>query len=141
MPNPIHAHKAAQKQIENLGQPILHTMPSGLEEWLWGHFSRPPESGLNANGFDFEGAIPVVRLMLSDAVNVSALPRRTRHDSTESSKMLINGLEYTVSHVHHYDNGTVHVQLTKDCKSVQRIAVAPNCLRQMGSMEIDNTEP
>lgn len=97
----------------------------------------PPESGLNANGFTFDGAIPVVRLMFSDAVNVSANPRRTRHDSAESSQFVINGQQYTVTHRHPYDNGTVHVQLSKECKPVQRVVVPPSCLREMGSLDAE----
>lgn len=133
--------KAAQAQVKALGQPILHTLPDGNQEWLWGQFEQPPESGLSASGFDFEGAVPVVKLMFGDAVNVSATPRRSHFDTNEPSKFLVEDQEYQVAHVHNYANGKVHVQLSKACKPANRVAVAPACLRQLGSMAIDNDEP
>lgn len=131
--------KAAQLQIQKQGRALLHIKPDGTTEWLWGQFKSPNEKGLSANDFDFTVQVPVIRMMHADAVNVCTEQRRSHFDQASASRIRVSGFEYTVTNRHPYDNGTVHIELAKDCKPVLTPMAIPQC--NDGCETSDNSEP
>ena len=138
MTHALLKNRAAAQQIKLLGRALLHVKSDGTTEWLWGQFKAPMDKGLSGNDFDFTVSVPVIRMMQADAIDVCVAARRSHLDNAQSSRIRVSGYEYTVTNRHNYDNGTVHIELAKDCKPILTPMAAPSCDTGCAS---DNAEP
>lgn len=120
--------RALTARLKHKGEAVLHLMPDGGSEWLWGYFRSSRSEAISGLEIDLQNNSPRFRLLSSDAVQVRKYRTSNFNSADDGSKLVIRGQEYPVRDKHVTDCGEAILELSSECNPARHPMDPPRCM-------------